>query len=183
MGHVSAIFDFYKAFSLYRHPESLAVLRASLWPKSKGATFWGKNDNTTTSTGFKSHQLGKSHINPMAGRFGRKSHQRKKVTSICQNYNGTAAVARCFQKAKITQNTAHIGASVYFFFTFWCPHVTNHNGTLVSNSVSPTKATHINMSELQWQQILHSKIKRCTNNTFAPTSLQWYHHIKANNNI
>ena len=81
----------YKAFSLYRHPESLAVLRASLWPKSKGATFWGKNDNTTTSTGFKSHQLGKSHINPMAGRFGRKSHQRKKVTSICQNYNGTAA--------------------------------------------------------------------------------------------
>ena len=103
-----------------------------------------------TSTGFKSHQLGKSHINPMAGRFGRKSHQRKKVTSICQNYNGTAAVARCFQKAKITQNTAHIGASVYFFFTFWCPHMTNHNGTLVSNSVSPTKATHINMSELQW---------------------------------
>ena len=61
---------------------------------------------------------GKSHINPMAGRFGRKSHQRKKVTSICQNYNGTAAVTRCFQKAKITQNTAHIGASVYFFFTF-----------------------------------------------------------------
>ena len=71
-----------------------------------------------TSTGFKSHQLGKSHINPMAGRFGRKSHQRKRVTSICQNYNGTAAVARCFQKAKMTQDTAHIGASVYFFFTF-----------------------------------------------------------------
>ena len=108
------------------------------------------NKQINTSTGFKSHQLGNSHINPMAGRFGRKSHQRKKVTSICQNYNGTAAVARCFQKAKITQNTAHIGASVYFFFTFWCPHMTNHNGTLVSNSVSPTKATHINMSELQW---------------------------------
>ena len=28
--------------------------------------------------------------------------------------------------------------------------MTNHNGTLVSNSVSPTKAAHINLSELQW---------------------------------
>ena len=68
--------------------------------------------NIYTSTGFKSHQLGKSHINPMAGRFGRKSHQRKKVTSICQNYNGTAAEGRCFQKGKITENIAHNGASV-----------------------------------------------------------------------
>ena len=28
--------------------------------------------------------------------------------------------------------------------------MTNHNGTLVSNIFSPTKANHINMSELQW---------------------------------
>ena len=33
-----------------------------------------------TSTGFKSHQLGKSHINPIAGRFGRKSHQYVRIT-------------------------------------------------------------------------------------------------------
>ena len=36
----------------------------------------------STSIGFKSHQLVKSHINPMAARFGRKSHQREKVSHI-----------------------------------------------------------------------------------------------------
>ena len=34
----------YISLSLHRHPEGPAVLKASLWPKSK---FWGKNGNTT----------------------------------------------------------------------------------------------------------------------------------------
>ena len=36
----------------------------------------------------------------MAHWFQTSSAQRKQITSICQNYNGTAAKARCFQKPK-----------------------------------------------------------------------------------
>ena len=48
----------------------------------------------------------------MAHWFQTSSAQRKQITSICQNYNGTAAEGRCFQKAKITENTARTGTSV-----------------------------------------------------------------------
>ena len=68
--------------------------------------------------------------------FQTSSAQRKQITSICQNYNGTATTTRYFQKTKITENIAHSGASVCFFFIFdvWLWRV--------SIIFSPMKANH-----------------------------------------
>ena len=111
----------------------------------------------------------------MAHWFQTPSAQRKQVTSLCQNYHGTAAESRCFQRPS-SQKTLRTdsGASVYFIFCFWCPQMTNHNGTLVSNIFSPTKASHIIMSELQWHSCrskMLPKAKLTENITFSGASV------------
>ena len=129
----------------------------------------------------------------MAHWFQTASVQRKQLTSICQNYNGTAAEGdRGLPSVHCQRQTGRprLISSFYSYQELLRSSILTPLFIILPTPLLTYPGSEQNapvhrgkMPLSKWQQILPSKIKRCTNNTFAPTSLQWYHHIKADNNI